>query len=539
MNAFDWLPDLLSRYAAEQVTVTASGSLGAARVLELDAQAWGRAAAAAAHSELRWAGAWADHLSDHPEDYSEDHSGDRLQLTACLRRAGDVLLLRTQVPVAAPFLPSHTPHYPGASRMERHIRDMYGVLFTGHPDPRRWTRHHAWGKTEHPLRREFPLAGTRGNRPPRTDHDYRFVQVQGAGVYEIPVGPVHAGIIEPGHFRFSAVGEEVLNLEERLGYAHKGIEKIAVGRDAVAAARLAGRVSGDSTVAFAWAACSAMERAAQVEVPPRALHLRAILAERERVANHLGDIGAICNDVGFAFAFYQFGRLREAWQRTSGAVFGHRLLMDRVVPGGVAGDIDATALARLRADVDPLRRELNDLLPILYDYPSLEDRLVTTGVLSARIARLLGATGYVGKASDCDIDARRDIAYAPYDGLYVKVPVYSEGDVMTRLRVRADEILISLGLMTDLLGSLPEGSIRADWPMPDPDSEGLGIVEGWRGETLVYARFGADGKIARLFPCDPSWFTWPALEQLIHGNIVPDFPVCNKSVNGSYSGHDL
>lgn len=531
MNAFDWLPDLLSRFAAEHVVVSANTALGDARLLEIDASAWGRAAAAAAQIPLRWAGVWADHLS---EQVDSD-----VQLTACLRRAGDVLLLRTRVAAQAPALPSQTPYYPGAGRMERHVQDMSGVVFADHPDPRRWSRHHAWGEHEYPLRRDFPLLGTRGERPARTDENYPFLQVQGAGVYEIPVGPVHAGIIEPGHFRFSAVGEEVLNLEQRLGYAHKGIEKIAVGRDAFGAARLAARVSGDSTVAFTWAACRAMEQAAQLDVPARTLHLRAVLAERERIANHLGDIGAICNDVGFAFAFYQFGRLREAWQRTSDVVFGHRLLMDCIVPGGVRADIGIDAMNRLRAEFDPLRRELNELLPILYDYPSLEDRLVTTGVLSERPARLLGVTGYVGKASNCDVDARRDIAYAPYDRLYVKVPVYSEGDVMTRLRVRADEILLSLGLLEDLLDSLPGGAVRVEWIRPAVDSEGLGIVEGWRGETLVYARFGADEKIARLFPCDPSWFAWPALEQLILGNIVPDFPVCNKSVNGSYSGHDL
>ncbi|HEY9199856.1 MAG TPA: NADH-quinone oxidoreductase subunit C [Gammaproteobacteria bacterium] len=534
MSAFDWLPELLARLQAEHVLVRAHTASGRAQLLTLDAEDWGRAAAAAAQSALRWAGAWSDHIADSIED--------SLQLTACLRRQGDVLLLRTRVSVTAPVLPSHTPHFPGADRMERHIQDLTGVVFSDHPDPRRWARHHAWGENEYPLRSDFPLMGTRSARPPRSDDNYRFLQVQGAGVYEIPVGPVHAGIIEPGHFRFSAVGEEVLHLEERLGYAHKGIEKIAVGRDAAAAARLAGRVSGDSTVAFAWAACMAMEQAAgpdKIVVPPRALHLRAIMAERERIANHLGDIGAICNDVGFAFAFYQFGRLREAWQRSSHAGFGHRLMMDCVTPGGVRTDPDTASVAKLRADLEPLRRELNELLPILFDYPSLEDRLVTTGFLSERIARLLGATGYVAKASNCDLDARRDLAYAPYDRLTVKVPVYADGDVMTRLRVRADEILISLDLLGELLNTLPDGPVRAEWSQPVADSEGLGIVEGWRGETLVYARFGADGRIARLFPRDPSWFTWPALEQLIHGNIVPDFPVCNKSVNGSYSGHDL
>ncbi|MFN2308867.1 MAG: NADH-quinone oxidoreductase subunit C [Gammaproteobacteria bacterium] len=530
MSAFDWLPDLLERLKAEHVLVqTDSGAatLGSARVLELDAEDWGRAAAVTAQQGLRWAGGWADQL------------GREIQVNACLRRQGEVLLLRTQVPMASPVLPAQTPHYPGADRLERHTQDMFGVVFTDHPDPRRWARHHAWGENEYPLREAFPVAGTRGDEPARTDHDYRFLQAQGAGLYEIPVGPVHAGIIEPGHFRFTAVGEQVLNLEQRLGYVHKGIEKIAVGRDAAGGARLAGRVSGDSTVAFTWAACLAMEQAVGLDVPMRANYLRAVMAERERIANHMGDIGAICNDVGFAFAFYQFSRLREDWQRLSHTVFGHRLMMDCVVPGGVSRDIDIATVTQLRAALPVLRREIDELMPILYDNSSLEDRLVTTGFLSERMARLLGATGYVGKASNCDLDARRDLGYAPYDRLEIQVPVYQDGDVMARLRVRADEILISLKLIDDLLSGLPGGEARSDWATPAGAREGLGIVEGWRGETLVYVRFAADGRIARLFARDPSWFTWPALEQLIHGNIVPDFPVCNKSVNGSYSGHDL
>lgn len=530
MSAYIGFPELLERLKAEHVLVhedTGIARMGDARVVELDAEDWGRAAAVTAKQGLRWAGGWADLIDV------------EIQVNACLVHQGDVFLLRTRVPVGTPVLPSHTPHYPGADRMERHTQDMYGVFFTDHPDPRRWARHHAWGENEYPLRPSFPLAGTRGDKPARTDHDYRFLQAQGAGVYEIPVGPVHAGIIEPGHFRFTAVGETVLNLEQRLGYVHKGTEKIAVGRDAVGAARLAGRVSGDSTVAFTWAACRAMEQAAGIETTMRANYLRAVMAERERIANHLGDIGAICNDVGFGFAFYQFSRLRELWQRDNNTAFGHRLLMDCVVPGGVARDIDTDTVTRLRAALAPLRREVEELMPILYDNSSLEDRLVTTGFLSEDLARLLGTTGYVGKASNCDLDARRDLAYAPYDRLEVKVPVFKNGDVMTRMRVRADEILISLELIDQLLSGLPGGDVRVDWTQPAAESEGLAIVEGWRGETLVYVRFDADGKIARLFPRDPSWFTWPALEQLVHGNIVPDFPVCNKSVNGSYSGHDL
>lgn len=529
MNTYAWLPDFITRLRSAFVFVGEDVDLprvGDACLLELEHEDWGRAGQEAAAAGLRWAGGWGE------------QSGEEFLIHACLMQGGEALLLRTRVPQATPALPSHTPHFPAADRMERRTQDLLGIVFLDHPDTRRWARHHAWAENEYPLRKDFPAAGTRPG-PIGTDHDYRYLQAQGAGVYEIPVGPIHAGIIEPGHFHFQAVGEHILHLEERFGYTHKGIEKIAEGRDAAGAARLAGRISGDSTVIFTWAACRAMEQAAGMEAPARALWLRAVMAERERIANHLGDIGAICNDVGFAFAQYQFSRLREAWQRDSAAVFGHRFMMDCVVPGGVAVDPDAEAVAGLAAGLQPLAREMRELMPILDENPSLEDRLVTTGFLGRDIAARLGATGYVGKASGQDYDARRDLRYAPYDRLEVQVPVYEDGDVAARLHVRAEEIRISIGLLEQLLRELPGGPVAADWVAPPADAEGLAIVEGWRGEILCHVRFGDGGRIARLFPRDPSWFTWPALEQLIHGNIVPDFPVCNKSVNGAYSGHDL
>ncbi|HLF22830.1 MAG TPA: nickel-dependent hydrogenase large subunit, partial [Burkholderiales bacterium] len=377
------------------------------------------------------------------------------------------------------------------------------------------------------------------NSPAPADHQYPFLSALGSGVYEIPVGPIHAGTIEPGHFRFLAVGETVLNLEERLGYVHKGIEKIAQGRDADGLARLAARVSGDSTVAHAWATCMAMERAAGVAAPTRALWLRAIMAERERIANHLGDIGAILNDVAFTFGFYQFMRLREQWLRMSRDIFGHRFMMDRTVPGGVAVDVDERAISAMRDQILTVRQQFDKLITIVTDLPSVEDRLLTTGVLTPEYARALGCLGYVGRASDVAFDVRHDAPYPPYDRLTVSVPVYHYGDVAARMRVRVEECRVSFQLIEQLLNTLPTGSIRAAWRAPTAAAEGLGLVEGWRGEIFAYVRFDAHGRIARYFPRDPSVCNWPALEHLIHDNIVPDFPVCNKSVNGSYSGNDL
>ncbi len=528
MNHQERLAAYLAGLRDEQVQALGEPreSFGAARLLEIEARDWGRAAACAATLEWRWAGCWADQRDG------------AFALFALLESGGAHLLLVTRLPLAAPQLPSQARAFPAAGRMERHIHDLHGIVFVDHPDPRRWTRHRAWPEGSYPLRNDFPLQGRAVERA-GPDDDYPFQTVQGSGVYEIPVGPVHAGIIEPGHFRFQAVGERVLRLEARLGYVHKGIEKIAVGRDAHGLARLAGRVSGDSTVAHAWAACQALEQVAGIEPAPRALALRALLAERERIANHLGDIGAICNDVGFAFAFYQFSRLREAWQRRSAELFGHRLLMDVVVPGGVASNITAQGVVLLSADHQALRAELAGLYDILLDHPALEDRLLNTGRLSHDTARRLGCLGYVGRASGLSFDVRRHSPYAPYDLLALTVPCYSEGDVAARLRVRMEEILASLALLDELLAKLPDGDIHHPLILPAGGGEGLGIVEGWRGEIVSYVRCDEAGRIARFFPRDPSWFNWPALEAVMGDTIVPEFPVCNKSVNASYSGHDL
>jgi Ni,Fe-hydrogenase III large subunit len=509
-------------------------SLSPALALEVKPADWGLVAETASRRGFRWVGGWA--LDAGAEIGTM--SSVNLSVLACFEKHGRFLLFRARLDAGQTELPSQTPWLPGANRPERHTRDAFGIEFKGHPDARPWLRHQAWRPDQFPLRKTFPKAGNgKGLTPP--DNGYAFQSAQGSGVYEIPVGPVHAGIIEPGHFRFLAVGEQVLNLEERLGYVHKGIEKIAEGRDPDSLARLAGRVSGDTTVGHAWAACMAMERAAGVEAPERGLRLRGILAERERIANHLGDIGAMCNDVAFAFANYQFTRLKELWLRNNRAWFGHRLLMDVIVPGGVARDLSTEAEFTMTEEANRLRRELDQLRPILEDNASLQDRLTAAGVLPEATARALGCLGYVARASGVDFDLRRDAAYAPYTLVEVRKICYRDGDVAARLKVRYDEIYASLDLIGQLLERLREGAIRAAWKTPAEGGEGLGLVEGWRGEILCYVRFDRDSRIGRYYPRDPSVFNWPALERLIHGNIVPDFPLCNKSVNGSYSGHDL
>ena len=525
MSSSNWTTDFLNQLIDEAIAVEQI-SLPSTTLWQIESHHWQQFAELAQQHTMRWVAGWAEHFED------------RFFINACFEKQGVYVLLRSIVDAAKPELPSQATVYPAANRSERHTQDMFGIHFAGLPDHRRWTRHKAWAKHDYPLRKDFPVQGEpEAVTPP--DRDYPFVKAHGAGVYEIPVGPVHAGIIEPGHFRFQAVGELILNLEERLGYVHKGIEKIAEGRTPESLARLAGRISGDTTVGHCWAACMAMEQAAGIEIPPRAALIRGILAERERVANHLGDMGAICNDVAFVFAQMQFTRLRELWLRTNAKVFGHRLLMDRIVQGGVMCDLSEATCTLIKQDIVQLRKELSDILPAIDLNSSLEDRLYTTGYLPPETAAAFGTLGYVGRASGQDKDVRRDAPYAPYDQVSFKVDLEDQGDIASRFWMRYKEIKVALKLIEQFITQLAAGDIHTEWQTPPSGSEGLGIVEGWRGEIITYIRFGADNKIARFYPRDPSILNWPALEKLTLNNIVPDFPVCNKSLNGSYSGNDL
>lgn len=531
MNAVNWMDTLKQALAEASIAIESTSELPAVnsgktalwRMTDTD---WQKLAELALTHELRWSAGWVEQDNDH------------FWVHALFEKQGAYLWAQTLINLAKPELPSQATVYPAANRSERHSQDMFGIKFIGHPDNRPWTRHKAWSKHEYPLRKSFALQGQpEAITPP--DLDYAFVKSHGVGTYEIPVGPVHAGIIEPGHFRFQAVGELILNLEERLGYVHKGIEKIAEGRTPDSLARLAGRVSGDTTVSHAWAACMAMEQAAGIRIPPRAALLRGILAERERVTNHLGDIGAICNDVAFTFAHMQFSRLREDWLRTQAEIFGHRLLMDCVIPGGVKSDIADADCVALRQDIIRLRLELTDIITTLDLNSSLEDRLYTAGFLSEDIATAFGTVGYVGRASGQNFDVRRDAPYPPYDQVTVKVAFENQGDIASRFWIRYKEIMASMKLIERFINLLEPGEIVTGWQTPPPGSTGLGIVDGWRGEIVSYVRFAAENTISRFYPRDSSQLNWPALEKLVLNNIVPDFPVCNKSLNGSYSGNDL
>jgi len=404
--------------------------------------------------------------------------------------------------------------HPPAIRPERAIRDLVGLEPEGLPDTRAWLRH---------------------------DGSYQFLPAQGESLHQIPVGPVHAGIIEPGHFRFTANGETIVRLEERLGYTHKGVDSLMVGASTERAAALAGRISGDSTVAFSLTFAQALEAALEIEIPPRAVWLRALLAELERLANHFGDIGAICNDAAFAILHAQFGLLREQVLRTADACFGHRLMMDRVVPGGLLCDLPGDGERRLRTLIAQVRKDLPDLIEVYDNTASLKDRTVGTGILSPALARQFAAGGFIGRASGRNFDARRTPGYAPYDRLKFEVPVVQAGDVNARVWIRIREIEQSLALVEQILTQLPSGSFRTPVAIKVETGvrEGVALVEGFRGDILAWIRVGPEERIERAHLRDPSWFQWPLLEAAVEGNIVADFPLCNKSFNCSYSGHDL
>ncbi len=454
---------------------------------------------------------------------------------ACYGLGQDYLIVKCTAPADDPSFPSIKRKFAPAWRFERQMESLMGVNPVGHPDLRPWIKFEDWPKDAWPLRKEFDAA----TRMPRVDGDYRWIQAEGEGVYEIPVGPVHAGIIEPGHFRFQAVGETIINLEERLGYVHKGIEKRFESLSWEEGARLAGRVSGDTTVAHAIGYCRAVEAAGGCAMPPRGEWLRAVMLERERIANHLGDIGAICNDVAFAILLFQFHTLKEHLVRANQRFFGHRFMMDRVVPGGVTADLNEAAIDGMRHELDIFTEEFERLVAIYDESPSLEDRVKDTGRLSLDMAKDLGVVGIVARASGLPLDSRVQRPFPPYDRLVPKVPVLAAGDVNARVWVRIEEIRESVHLLRRMLDGLPRGEVRASFTPPMADRCGFSLVEGWRGEIVYWVQAGPQGDINRCMVRDPSSVNWLALEQAVHGNIVPDFPVCNKSFNASYSGHDL
>ena len=446
-------------------------------------------------------------------------------------------LLWLDVPLspADPSYPGIADIFPGANRMQRATADLLGIVPSAGADQRKWLRHGAWLEGVFPLRKDFDAAA----RFPVGEDRYAFVKVEGEGVHEIPVGPVHAGTIEPGHFRFSIVGEKILRLEERLGYKHKGIEKRFEQMTLEEGAKLAGRVSGDSTVAYAWAYSMAVESATGTAPPSRAIALRGVLLELERIANHLGDLGYLGNDVALSFGFFQFWRLKEDLLRTLARIFGHRYLMDTIVPGGVARDLPRPEGEALLERLEEIGRETATLKSIYDEHAGAQDRFIMTGQVLPELAERMGLAGFAGRASGIARDLRVDYPIPPYQQLDPRMASHTRGDVAARVAVRFDELWESTRLVQALVTQLPPGEILAPLAAARLGARGIGWVEGWRGEVLVALDVADGNRIYRLHPHDPSWQNWPLLEYAVHGNIVPDFPLINKSFNLSYSGVDL
>jgi Ni,Fe-hydrogenase III large subunit len=371
--------------------------------------------------------------------------------------------------------------------------------------------------------------------PPPFDEEtesYPFLSVEGPGVYEIPVGPVHAGVIEPGHFRFSVVGETILNMKARLWFVHKGIERLFQGRSPDAGVELAERISGDTAVGHNLAYCLAVEEAMGCVPPLEAQMLRALLLEMERLYNHITDIGAMANDVAFGIAHAHTMRLREQLLRLNARITGHRLLRGGVVPGGAQAEWLPDP-----AEIGAVGDDVREVIAIMLANTTVVDRFTGTSALSKDDAMQMGTLGYVARASGIDSDARRDHPFADVYGTLV-VPVLQVGDVMSRFQIRVAEIDGSIELIQHLLGRLQPGTYRSQL-VPSIDGHGVGLVEGWRG-TIANRVEIRDGSLTRVKIVDPSFFNWPALPVALAGDtIVPDFPLTNKSFNLSYAGNDL
>src|SRR5450631_405224 len=463
---------------------------------------------------------------------SRDDRGEDLVRAAFMADSRVLVLTLTVRESGGPY-PGIEELFPGAGRMQRAVADLCGLRATG-TDARRWLRHAAWPESFHPLIDANPP-------PPATPaiDDYPFVSVSGDGVHEIPVGPIHAGIIEPGHFRFSVVGEKVLRLEERLGYVHKGIERRFTEFALLDGQRLAARVSGDSAVAFSWSYCQALEGLAGSQPPARASWLRALVLELERLANHLGDLGAIGNDAGFAFGLAQFARLKEDLLRATDQALGQRYLMDLIVPGGTSVDLSSAGALLLIASIESIVPEVETIRTIYDEHAGLRDRFVGAGVVTPALAAKLGLSGLAGRASGQAFDLRYDLPCDPYGDLAPQKTVRTEGDVAARVAVRFDEVAESTRLMRRILGQLPTGLHHVALSIPNEGALGVGMIEGWRGPIFLALEAGGSGMIRRCHPHDPSWQNWPVIEHAVIDNIVPDFPLINKSFNLSYSGHDL
>lgn len=427
--------------------------------------------------------------------------------------------------------PSVTPKIPAANWYEREVRDMLGLAPAGHPDPERLVLHRDWPLGVFPLRKDcvFP------SELPRGEGVFSFRKVDGEGIFQIPVGPVHAGIIEPGHFRFSAVGDTIVNLEARLFYTHRGVEKHCEGQDYRQVVLVAERLCGACAFSHSLAYCQAVERIAGVEAPPRALHIRTVFQELERLYNHIGDVGNICAGIGFALGTAHGSRLKERLMGLNETLAGNRFLRGVNVVGGVRRDISPETSQEIAAVLRVVDPDFRELVEILMSTDSYLDRVTGTGVLGLEVARDLGVVGPAARATGIDRDTRREHPYAAYGKVNFQVPVYAEGDVLARVKVRIDEVFESIGIIQQALEALPDGPLSVPVGELPAYRHALGYVESPRGEDIHWVMTGPQNTIYRYMARSASYCNWPAVPFAVRGNIVPDFPLINKSFELCYS----
>ena len=451
------------------------------------------------------------------------------------RENGQLMTLRTMIDPEKCEFQSICATVHAAALYEREIKDMFGLVPAGHPEPKRLVFHGNWPKGNYPLRKDFDAK----KRPKWAKEETEFRRVEGEGVYEIPVGPVHAGIIEPGHFRFSVAGEPIINLEAQLYFVHKGIEKLCEGKSFEQCLYISERISGDETIANSLAYCQAIEKLAGIEAPPRALYGRVVFAELERLTSHMGDLAGICLDVAYGFAAFQFRMMRGWCYLIADELCGMRFLRSVNKPGGLRRDFITAKESSIIAQLNKISKELKDTQDIIRSNSLFIDRVENTGILPTEIALDLNAVGPGGRASGMAGDVRKSFPYAAYEKLQFNVPLHNNGAVNCRMNVKLEECFESIHLMIQAIETMPESPIVQPLPDIKPYAYAFGMTEAPRGENIHWVMAGEHNTVFRYKVRTPSFCNWPALCHAVSGNIVPDFPLINKSFNLSYAGNDL
>ncbi|KUO70822.1 MAG: NADH dehydrogenase [Desulfosporosinus sp. BRH_c37] len=464
-------------------------------------------------------------------DERDIHGQFRLFYTFANDNEKFLMVVSVSIAETEPSFPSLTNKVPAAHWYEREIRDLFGLDPIGHPDKRCLAVHEDWPEELYPLRKDFRL----DTEVLRTNGQFQYNKVEGEGVMKVPVGPIHAGIIEPGHFRFSAVGDTVINLEARLFYTHRGMEKLAEGKTPLDALLIVERICGACSFSHTTSYCQALEKLSGTEVSTRVNYIRTVVLELERLYNHVGDVGNICAGVGFAFGTMHGARLKEDLMRLNEKVFGSRFLRGINTPGGLRRDISVLDSGLIRVALDELEHDFRDLVGIMLDTNSFIDRVLTTGILLNRTANDLHAVGPAARASGVDRDVRRDHPYAAYDRVSFKVPVYKQGDVLARIKVRIDETFESINIIRQILSEMPSGELTKPLGKIIPFNYAVGMTESARGENVHFIMIGKDNTIYRYMVRSASYVNWPVVPSTVPGNIIPDFPVINKSFELCYS----